>query len=252
MISVCMPTFNGEKYIKKQIESILSQMNDEDELIISDDSSTDKTISIIASLNDSRIKIFSHTPNTGLLKKKLGIYRIVAENYLNALNYAKGDYIFLADQDDLWSQDRVKKFKEILSNNILALCNYSVIDSNDNITNKSYYKTKIVSNSFFKNIVVSRFMCCCMAFRKELLPYILPFPRNLMSCDQWVGILGTMVGNVSFIAEPLHLYRRHEINASPTTEKSPNSFFFKIYFRLYIAVLSINRYIKVKLSKLHN
>jgi len=127
MISVCMPTFNGEKYIKKQIESILSQMNDEDELIISDDSSTDKTISIIESLNDSRIKIFSHTPNTVQLKKKLGIYRIVAENYLNALNYAKGDYIFLADQDDLWSQGRVKKFKKILNKNILALCNLKYI-----------------------------------------------------------------------------------------------------------------------------
>ena len=56
MISVCMATFNGEKYIKEQIDSILIQLKEEDELIISDDGSTDKTLEIINELNDSRIK----------------------------------------------------------------------------------------------------------------------------------------------------------------------------------------------------
>ena len=60
MISVCMATYNGEKYIQQQIESILNQIGNEDELIISDDMSKDRTLDIVKSFNDSRIKIYIH------------------------------------------------------------------------------------------------------------------------------------------------------------------------------------------------
>ena len=90
MVSVCMATYNGEKYIKEQIDSILSEIKENDEIVISDDNSTDCTVEIIKSYNDDRIKLY-HS-NARNFKK----------NFENARNKAKGDIIFLSDQDDVW------------------------------------------------------------------------------------------------------------------------------------------------------
>ena len=82
-ISVCVATYNGENYVRQQIESILCQLKADDEIIISDDMSTDSTLEIVKSFNDSRIKIYLHEKEHGFVK-----------NFENALSYAKGDYIF--------------------------------------------------------------------------------------------------------------------------------------------------------------
>ena len=97
MISVCMATHNGGKYIKEQIDSILVQISNEDELIISDDSSTDDTVEIIKKIKDKRIKLFE---NNKFFSPNL--------NFENALLHSKGDIIFLSDQDDIWKKDKVK------------------------------------------------------------------------------------------------------------------------------------------------
>ena len=90
MISVCMASYNGAIFIKQQAVSILNQLGLEDELIISDDGSKDNTLEILASLNDSRIKIYHHSAPHG-----------VVSNFENAIKHASGDYIFLSDQDDI-------------------------------------------------------------------------------------------------------------------------------------------------------
>jgi len=97
MISVCMATFNGEKYIKEQINSILIQLDYKDELIISDDGSTDKTMEIIHKFDDKRIKLFENKNMHGY-----------AHNFENALKQATGDYIFFSDQDDVWLPNKVE------------------------------------------------------------------------------------------------------------------------------------------------
>ena len=96
MISVCMATYNGETYIKEQIESIINQLSSSDELIISDDKSTDNTLKIINEFKDPRIKIYIHEKDHGFVK-----------NFENALEKAKGDFIFLSDQDDIWLPNKV-------------------------------------------------------------------------------------------------------------------------------------------------
>ncbi len=95
-ISVAMATYNGEKYIKEQLESILLQLENQDEVIVSDDGSTDHTLKIIESLNDQRIKILKG-PRNG-----------VKQNFAHALSFCKGKYIFLSDQDDIWLENKVK------------------------------------------------------------------------------------------------------------------------------------------------
>ena len=97
MISVCMASYNGEKYIKEQIDSILKQLSDEDELVISDDGSTDNTLSVIQSIHDKRIKLIHNQGEHGY-----------SRNFENALKNSKGDYIFLSDQDDVWKDNKVE------------------------------------------------------------------------------------------------------------------------------------------------
>ena len=91
MISVCLTTFNGEKYIVEQLRSILSQLESADEVIISDDNSVDCTLELIKNLEDKRVKIFINNQKRG-----------IQSNVENALNQAKGDIIFLSDQSDLY------------------------------------------------------------------------------------------------------------------------------------------------------
>lgn len=251
MVSVCMVSYNGEKYIKQQIDSILLQLDSNDELIISDDGSLDRTIEIIESINDNRIKLYKHNSNRELYKMKLGGYRLVAQNFENAITHANGNKIFLSDQDDIWALNRVAEMSKALNEYAVVLCNYSVIDMDGNKTGTiGYPENKMpVRNSFIYNILRSRFMCCCMAFNKDMLQYILPFPAKLMSCDQWIGSLSTLVGGCKYINETLHYYRRHESNVSATTKKSPNSLFFKLYFRFYMFTIVLYRFISGKFKK---
>ena len=95
-VSVCIPTYNGAKYIKEQLDSILSQLGESDEVIISDDSSSDATLDIIKALNDSRIVILEG-----------GKFRSPIFNVENAMKHSSGSFIFLSDQDDVWLPNKI-------------------------------------------------------------------------------------------------------------------------------------------------
>lgn len=96
MISVCVATYNGEMYIRQQLQSILCQLADSDEVIISDDGSTDGTLTVIREINDKRIRLID-----GPRRQSPTL------NFENALRQAKGDHIFLSDQDDVWKPEKV-------------------------------------------------------------------------------------------------------------------------------------------------
>ena len=110
MISVCMATFNGGQYLKAQIDSILNQLSVNDELVISDDHSTDNTCAIIKQYNDSRVKLVLNELTKG-----------VTHNFENALLHSNGDIIFLADQDDIWHLNKVEKILTVMNDDILAI-----------------------------------------------------------------------------------------------------------------------------------
>lgn len=130
MISVCMATYNGAKYIKEQIDSILCQLSDSDELIISDDHSTDVTCEIVNSYCDKRIKLFENTLKKG-----------VTHNFENALVHASGDVIFLADQDDVWLSDKIECMTEFLKQGQydVVMSNCSMVDSNLRMLKERYF-----------------------------------------------------------------------------------------------------------------
>lgn len=119
LISVCMATFNGGKYIREQVDSILNQEFNENqgvelELVVSDDGSTDDTIQILESYHDGRIKIFKHQNKKKY--KYLNATRACKCNFENAMLKASGDYIFLSDQDDVWYPWKIDKQLSMLRN----------------------------------------------------------------------------------------------------------------------------------------
>lgn len=232
-ISVCMATYNGEKYIKEQLESILCQLNKNDELIISDDSSTDHTVNITKSCDDKRIKLFENQ------RFKSPIF-----NFENALKHATGEIIILADQDDIWEPNKIEIIKRYIQEYDLVLSDAFIIDKYGNILQDSFYKLNSSKSGFIKNIIKNSYLGCTMAFNKKILDKSLPFPNDLPMHDWWIGLIGEMYGKTYFIEDKLISYRRHGNNVSPTGEKSKYSFFQKIIFRLLIIKNLFRRYFK--------
>lgn len=239
MISVCMATYNGENYIKEQIVSILNQLSSEDELIISDDNSTDKTIEIIKRINDNRIKILFHNQDKNL--SKLPNHYKVTKNFENALKTAKGDFIFLADQDDIWIENKVLECLHFLNDYDLVMTNCTLLNYNGLISDKPYRKTDPFNLNLINLIIKMPFKGCCLAFKKDILDIALPFPNNLIAHDNWIGFIAFTTGKTFFISEPLMLYRRHDSNVTDISKKSNNSFLFKINYRLIFILQLIKR-----------
>lgn len=233
MVSVCIATFNGGKYIEQQISSILPQLKKDDQVIISDDSSTDNTLEIIESFNDSRITVIPgqkfHSP----------IF-----NFENALKNATGDYIFLCDQDDVWEDNKVDVMLHYLSKYCMVISNCSIIDGNGKQIRESYYST-VPHGCLVRNLIHNHYLGCCMAFRRELLDIALPFPSKIAMHDIWLGLCAAMKNSVLFIPDKLIKYRRHGNNASPTSESSKLPIMYRIEYRLYFIVQLIKRF-KIK------
>ena len=204
-ISVCMATYNGSQFLEKQIDSILQQLNWDDELIISDDGSTDGTQFIINKFSDVRIRVFKNKNNHGPIG-----------NFENALLQASGQLIFLADQDDIWLPDKVNITLSLLETYDLVLADCEVIDSSGNVLKPSFFKFRGSRPGFWSNILRNSYMGCCMAFRRDVLSYALPFPSEIHMHDWWIGLLVEIKGKVIFYRKPLIQYVRHGNNASPT------------------------------------
>lgn len=224
MISVCIPTYNGGKFIRLQLESILSQLSNEDEVIISDDSSSDNTLEIIDSFNDRRIKVFAnnsfHSP----------IY-----NLENALKQARGDYIFLSDQDDEWKENKVAVVMKHLKKCKLIVHDAQVVDGEGNLLFESFFELNHTKSSKVYNLLKNGYVGCCMAFNRHVLESCLPFPKNLPMHDLWIGnVAAFKCGKVQFIQDKLISYRRHGNNASITGEKSNRSIKDRLSDRLCI------------------
>ena len=245
MISVCIATHNGEKYIKKQLESILSQLSFSDEIVISDDGSTDQTIKLIQSFEDKRIKVLTYKQHFDYSKFYLSSYYYATANFYNALKYAQGEIIFLADQDDIWVENRVSVFMEALKRADFVTSNFSIINEVDELIDESYYNENPYNNlNFIKILKNLPFRGCCSAIKRDVLQAALPFPEKLFLHDCWIG-LNACFNNfkIEFIETPLLLYRRHSNNVSDLN--SPNNLLFKISYRLKLVwYVLVNRLIK--------
>lgn len=234
MISVCLASYNGEKYIREQIESILCQIEDGDELIISDDGSTDETIKIINQIDDMRIHLLLNNSHN------------YTKNFENALTHANGDFIFLSDQDDIWTKDKVEKtlnlFKKTGCDFIVS--DATVVDSDKHVLIPSYFQSCNIRKGFVHNLIATRYIGACMAFRKNVLERVLPIPGSTkyIAHDYWIACIAERYYNVQLLDSPLILYRRHADNVSPgVSNKSQLSILERVYKRAYVLRFIIQR-----------
>jgi glycosyltransferase involved in cell wall biosynthesis len=232
-ISVCIAAYNGEKYIYDQLQSILMQLSENDEVIISDNYSSDKTVEIIKLINDSRIKLF-------FLKKQ-----DLIKNFENALLQASGDYIFLADQDDIWLPGKVQIMMAGLKSFDLVVSDCIVTNGDLKIISNSFYSINRSGPGFFKNIIKNSYIGCCMAFNRKTLDASLPFPENIPIHDWWIGLMGEAIGKVTFLDNKLILYRRHDSSASVTCKKSTFPLITRLKWRFILTKEIILRNIKM-------
>lgn len=206
-ISVVMATYNGSKYIKEQISSICSQLNEYDEIIIVDDCSSDNTVEIINSYNDDRVKVFINSTNIGVIKSfELGIIK------------TKNEFIFLSDQDDIWRDDKVRVIMTAFENNpsVTLICSdATVVDSDKVIINKSYMDFKNYKKvSFINALIRNPVLGCTIAFTAQIKTRITPFPKKIPMHDMWIVLIEFIYGRVLFIDKPLIFYRRHLSNVT--------------------------------------
>lgn len=213
-ISVALITYNGECYIREQLESILANLNETDEVVISDDGSVDTTWKILEeyAAKDGRIRLF-HGPKKGVIA-----------NIEHALKQCRGSYIYLSDQDDVWMKHKVATVQRVFeqTGTHLVVHDCEVRNGNcDEVLMESFAAYRGGRPGFWKNVEKNTYIGCCMAFRASLLPQIFPIPRDIQMHDQWIGVINDLVfKDTVFIRDRLLWYRRHEKNASDFSRNS--------------------------------
>lgn len=201
-ISVCIATYNGAKYIEAQLTSILNQLGDDDEVIVSDDSSTDNTIEVIRQFNDSRIKIY-----TG------NMFKSPILNFEHAISKATGNFIFLSDQDDEWAPNKIATLLPMLDEKMMVASHFSFIDRHSNPIASEMRNQP--SKSFIRNFIKPTIPGCCMAFTAELKKKIIPFPMGISMHDWWITLIAGLNNQIAITP--------HSINANTQTR---NQLFF--------------------------
>lgn len=205
MISVCMTTYNGERFLDQQLTSILQQLQPEDEVLISDDGSSDGTRTLLQQFEaqDARIHLFD------------GPQKGVIANVAFVLSKARGDILFLADQDDYWLPNRVKSMLAAFDSNPdvqIVLADLAIVDDQGTIIHPSYFALRQVKVGTWQTLIKNGFIGAGMAITSQLRDKALPFPPNIPMHDMWLGMLADK--NVYLLKEPLTYYRRHANNVS--------------------------------------
>lgn len=214
MISICLATFNGEQFLKRQLDTILEQIGESDEIIVVDDCSSDSTIKLIKEIGDKRLKITLNSKNSGVVK-----------TFERAISLAIGDYIFLSDQDDVWFHDKIKvtfmkmhELEMLYGNTIPLLVHTDLAVGNENL--------KIISNSFckfqrvnpYRGNAINRLLVqnnitgCTVMINKPLRDLALPISGKAIMHDWWIGMVASCFGKIGFVDKPTIIYRQHSHN----------------------------------------
>ena len=251
-VSVCIATHNGEKYIRDLLDNILIQLEIDDEIVISDDGSSDRTLEIIEKkYNDSRIRIFKISPfkkggNLSYEEKLKNIFF----NFRNAVLNATGDYVFLCDQDDIWHKDKVRIVRYELQNKDLVIHNAIIMSTMKNVDGNKFIDTSPPIN-FYNILRYNPFLGCCIAARTDLVRFAFSWGNIPIPHDTWL-ILVTFIFSfdMKFVDIPLLKYRVEAQNNSYVFH-SNNSLYFKVKYRFLLVFNILLLWINYKLGCKH-
>ena len=220
-VDVLLATYNGEKYLKEQIDSILEQTYSDFRLLISDDGSTDDTRKILEEYKnkDSRIQVFFQESNLGVVK-----------NFEFLLKKVESAYYMFSDQDDIWKAEKIEKSLNKIENDNcdLVYSDLEVVDEKLNVTYESYWKLKGIYNKIkkynnFESLYLNNFVTgCTIISKKELIDTYLPLPNTskYVLHDYWISLILSQNGKIDYIEEPLIKYRQHKNNKVGSKKKS--------------------------------
>ena len=220
-IDILLATYNGEKYLEEQLDSILNQTYENFRLLISDDGSKDNTRKILEkySKKDNRIILFFQEKNLGVIK-----------NFEFLLRKVENKYYMFSDQDDIWKKNKIEKsiIKLEETNSDLVYSDLEVVDENLNIIYKSYWKLKgiykkIKKYNNFKSLYLNNFVTGCTIIAKsEQIKDVLPLPNTskYILHDYWIALIISQKGKITYIEEPLIKYRQHKNNKIGSKKRS--------------------------------
>ena len=223
MVSIALTTYNGEKYLRGQLDSILLQTIQDFEVVVCDDRSCDSTWCILEEYarKDSRFKIHRNEKNLGFLR-----------NFERAISLCTGDYIALCDQDDIWLNNHVQILLEHISDYTLCGANALLVDGDNKDLNITLLDTLGVDYLpqnqedfefflFHSNV----FQGAALLFKKELISRSLPLPENVEFHDHWLALVACSMDGVNYVNVPVLRYRQHGMNV---TDNKKFSLFSKI------------------------
>lgn len=216
-VSIALCTYNGANFLREQLDSILNQTYQEFELIIVDDNSFDDTIQIILEYTkkSDKISLYQNESNIGFIK-----------NFEKAISLCSGEYIFLADQDDIWLSNKIEIFLEEIKDNVLIYSDAILIDKEGNSKNEMLISPKnLISGSnnkafLFDNCISGN----TMMFKRELINYILPIPDTVSFHDIWIAFVASTYGKITYTKIPLTLYRRYSEQITSVHKKEYKNF----------------------------
>ena len=219
-VDILLATYNGEKYLREQIDSILNQTHTEFRLLISDDGSTDGTREILKEYKekDGRIDVFFQENNLGVVK-----------NFEFLLEKVEAKYYMFSDQDDIWKETKIEKsLNKIEEGYDLVYSDLEVVDENLNVIYSSYWKLKGIYNKIkkynnFESLYLNNFVTgCTMISKKELINSFMPLPNTskFVLHDYWISLIISQNGKIAYIEEPLIKYRQHKNNKVGSKKKS--------------------------------
>lgn len=214
MISIALATYNGEKYLRQQIESLYRQTIPFNKLVICDDCSCDNTVSIIEEYasKDNRILFIRNDVNIGF-----------RNNFQKAVGLCDGDYILLCDQDDIWLPNHIETLLDNIKGNCL-ICGGSELMSENGFHNGTmlscvlnYRKNIFVPNDSIAKFILfyqNPFQGAAMMITSEFARKAFPIPEDIHYHDVWLATLACLYNSFCFVDNPVILYRQHEYNAS--------------------------------------
>ncbi len=222
LVSVVLASYNGEKYIAAQIDSILSQNYSAFEMIVCDDASTDETVRIVEAYMQRypQISLYKNSEQLGFVS-----------NFEKGIGLAKSDYVALSDQDDIWENDKIRRQMQAMlaaekrepDRPVMIHSDLSVIDAEEKVKHASYFRLKRYRLKKSKDLGhitgPSGVMGNTILFNRALKEKILPFPECLAFHDQWIALVNEVSGIRVTLDMPLVRYRIHQDNQSNSEEK---------------------------------
>ena len=225
-LSIALCTYNGAAYLKDQLESIAAQTRTPDELVISDDQSTDDTLRLIEHFSataDFSVRLFVNESNLG-----------TAKNFEKAISLCRGDVIVLSDQDDVWHNDKLESIERVFEAKpqlSLVFSNAELVDQTLRLFDPTLFdwvhfdgeKQRLVKSGRALDLQLrENLVCgCTLAFRANLKELVLPISGNgPLVHDGWIMLLIAAVGEIDFIDKPLLKYRQHSAQQCRVVETS--------------------------------